>query len=62
MNTNLNILIIDNAPQILAKLEEQIKLLEDILIIKDNINTCPHGRPFIMELTLDQLAKNFKRK
>ena len=42
--------------------EEQIKLLEDILIIKDNINTCPHGRPFVMELTLDQLAKNFKRK
>jgi len=42
--------------------QEQIKLLEDILTIMDKINTCPHGRPFIMELTLDQLAKNFKRK
>jgi len=41
---------------------EQVKLLEDIYQIKDQINTCPHGRPFIMELTLDQLAKNFKRK
>ncbi len=42
--------------------QEQIKLLEDILAIMDKINTCPHGRPFIMELTLDQLARNFKRK
>jgi DNA mismatch repair protein MutL len=41
--------------------KEQINLLEDILKIVDNINTCPHGRPFVMELTLDQLAKNFKR-
>ena len=41
--------------------QEQIKLLEDILQIINKINTCPHGRPFIMELTLDQLAKNFKR-
>jgi len=41
--------------------KEQIKLLEDILQIIDNINTCPHGRPFLMELTLEQLAKNFKR-
>ncbi|HDQ23076.1 MAG TPA: DNA mismatch repair endonuclease MutL [Candidatus Uhrbacteria bacterium] len=43
-------------------IEEQTKLLEDILNIIDKINTCPHGRPFVMELTLDQLAKNFKRK
>jgi len=43
-------------------IEEQAKLLEDILNIIDKINTCPHGRPFVMELTLDQLAKNFKRK
>jgi DNA mismatch repair protein MutL len=42
-------------------IKEQIKLLEDIKQIIDKINTCPHGRPFIMELTLDQLAKNFKR-
>ncbi|MBD3360036.1 MAG: DNA mismatch repair endonuclease MutL [Candidatus Buchananbacteria bacterium] len=42
-------------------IKEQIKLLEDIRQIIDKINTCPHGRPFIMELTLDQLAKNFKR-
>jgi DNA mismatch repair protein MutL len=41
---------------------EQIKLLQDVITIMDKINTCPHGRPFIMELTLDQLAKNFKRK
>jgi DNA mismatch repair protein MutL len=42
--------------------EEQIKLLQDVISMMDKINTCPHGRPFIMELTLDQLAKNFKRK
>ncbi|MCX6745496.1 MAG: DNA mismatch repair endonuclease MutL [Candidatus Parcubacteria bacterium] len=42
--------------------EEQIKLLQDVIAMMDKINTCPHGRPFIMELTLDQLAKNFKRK
>ncbi|MCX6743331.1 MAG: DNA mismatch repair endonuclease MutL, partial [Candidatus Parcubacteria bacterium] len=41
---------------------EQIKLLQDVMTMMDKINTCPHGRPFIMELTLDQLAKNFKRK
>ncbi|MFA5188378.1 MAG: DNA mismatch repair endonuclease MutL [Patescibacteria group bacterium] len=41
---------------------EQIKLLQDVMVMMDKINTCPHGRPFIMELTLDQLAKNFKRK
>ena len=44
------------------EIEEQKKLLEDILNIIDKINTCPHGRPFLMELSLDQLAKNFKRK
>lgn len=44
------------------ELEEQIKLLEDVIMMMDKINTCPHGRPFIMELTMDQLAKNFKRK
>ncbi len=44
------------------EVEEQIKLLEDVMQIIDKINTCPHGRPFLMELTLDQLAKNFKRK
>jgi DNA mismatch repair protein MutL len=41
---------------------EQVKLLQDVITMMDKINTCPHGRPFIMELTLDQLAKNFKRK
>jgi len=41
---------------------EQIKLLQDVIAMMDKINTCPHGRPFIMKLTLDQLAKNFKRK
>jgi DNA mismatch repair protein MutL len=44
------------------ELEEQIKLLQDVKDTMDKINTCPHGRPFIMELTMDQLAKNFKRK
>jgi len=44
------------------ELEEQIKLLQDVRATMDVINTCPHGRPFIMELTMDQLAKNFKRK
>ena len=44
------------------EVEEQIKLLQDVIAMMDKINTCPHGRPFIMELTLDQLAKNFKRK
>ena len=44
------------------ELEEQLKLLEDVIEMMDKINTCPHGRPFIMELTMDQLAKNFKRK
>ncbi|MCX6744540.1 MAG: DNA mismatch repair endonuclease MutL [Candidatus Parcubacteria bacterium] len=44
------------------ELEEQIKLLQDVRATMDTINTCPHGRPFIMELTMDQLAKNFKRK
>jgi len=44
------------------EIKEQIRLLEDVLAMMDKINTCPHGRPFIMELTLDQLAKNFKRK
>ncbi|MCX6740002.1 MAG: DNA mismatch repair endonuclease MutL [Candidatus Parcubacteria bacterium] len=44
------------------ELEEQIRLLKDVRATMDVINTCPHGRPFIMELTMDQLAKNFKRK
>jgi DNA mismatch repair protein MutL len=43
------------------ELKEQGNLLQDILMIINKINTCPHGRPFIMELTLEQLAKNFKR-
>lgn len=44
------------------EIQEQVNLLKDIMEIMDTINTCPHGRPFIMELTLEQLAKNFKRK
>jgi len=43
------------------QLQEQIRLLKDIQAIYNTLNTCPHGRPFLVELSLEQLAKNFKR-
>ena len=39
---------------------EMDKLLCDIFML-DNINTCPHGRPIIIEFTKDFIEKQFKR-
>ncbi len=40
--------------------KEAESLLERILALKD-INTCPHGRPIMIEMTKYQLEKQFKR-
>lgn len=42
-------------------LEEQEQLLKDIPEVLDTHNTCPHGRPFMIEVTLSELEKKFYR-
>ncbi len=39
---------------------EMERLVTDVLML-DNINTCPHGRPITIELTKDFIEKQFKR-
>ncbi len=39
---------------------EMEKLVTDVLML-DNINTCPHGRPITIEFTKDFIEKRFKR-
>lgn len=40
--------------------EEQKNLVEKLLVTTTNY-TCPHGRPVMMNMTLDELAHHFKR-
>lgn len=41
--------------------QEQVKLLKDIKNLPQDKRTCPHGRPFILELKFNELDKKFKR-
>ena len=39
---------------------EMVRLLEDLSCIEDPFN-CPHGRPTIIKMTINELEKKFKR-
>lgn len=40
--------------------QEMERLVRDVLVLQ-NINTCPHGRPIIIKMTKKELEKQFKR-
>jgi len=41
-------------------IEQMESLVEDCL--KEGVSSCPHGRPIMKQITLDELEKGFFRK